>query len=133
MTSTLLSVSGFLAAVLLHSVAARWFPLGNRVKLFAFVAVAGAVALGFSMKEKDVGVVLSAFLVYALLCELYVFAFTLALGSISANMLMLLRHGEASLAELRNRYAATSMTSLRIQRLCHAGYLRQADEGWTLT
>jgi hypothetical protein len=133
MSSIFVSILAFLAAVLFHSIGARLLPRVNRVKLFATIGAAIALALACLFPGEDSDVALSAFLLYGFLCELYIFSFTLALGSISANILMLLDNGETSLAGIASKYSGASMTSLRLDRLCRSGYLRTSDESWMLT
>ena len=88
-------LSVFLLAVLAHSTSSRLAPARNRVASFVLIgSLAGAALIALLRWETTPPDQLVAMVfTYMLLCELYLFCFTMVLGSISANLLMLERVG----------------------------------------
>jgi hypothetical protein len=72
-------------------------------------------------------------LVYAFACELYIFLGTLVDSSVSVSLLLALRHGSASRAELDRRSSGRAMVASRLERLCESGLLGHSDDGYTVT
>jgi hypothetical protein len=72
-------------------------------------------------------------LVYGLCCELYVFLFTLAMSSISANLLVSLSRHAMTTAEIEQLYDSRSMVSSRIDRLVAVGFFDETTVGLELT
>ena len=75
----------------------------------------------------------AAILLYALLCELYIFCFTLVLSSVSATMLILLRRGPVQASALVSVYEPEEMVSLRIDRLLKTGLIERATGRLSVT
>jgi hypothetical protein len=65
-------------------------------------------------------------LVYGLCCELYVFLFTLAMSSISANLLVSLSRRAMTAAEIEQLYDSRAMVSSRIDRLVAVGLFERS-------
>ena len=96
-------------------------------------------ALNAALTANPIGILvvalaaLSAGLIYAFGCELYLFLSTFSLASISSNILAELRLGPLTEGELARRYASERMVRLRIERLLAAGLMVEADGAFQLT
>jgi hypothetical protein len=109
----------FAMAVSLHGLAMRLPLRADPLRRFLLAGIPVGVGLmamcwstfGFSRRAA------AALLLYALLCELYIFAFTLVLTSVSVAMLVLLRKGAIEVSALSNRYEPRGMVQLRLERL----------------
>jgi hypothetical protein len=121
------------AALLAHAALSRAARNVNRV--IGFLAVGSAAGLGLltalaarygaaSMQT------LSALVLYAFLCELYIFLFTLAMSSISANLLVRLDRGGLTEPEIDRLYDSSRMVDERVERLIATNLLK--DESTTL-
>lgn len=105
-----ISANFFLARLALFEQAVGRFALiasGCGVGLLCFVYA--AYAFGIEM--------FAALLLYAALCELYVFLFTLVLGSVSANIVLRLSRGPLDDRRMNEIYSSVAMIELRIDRL----------------
>lgn len=135
------SFGALVTSVLLHAAAARIAPLRNRVVMFLLIgtpiglmlALINAASFGWTSAKT-----LAAVVFYAFLCELYLFLFTLALASISANLLITLRGGAMRQEDIQELYDSRSMVAIRFNRLISTGLicLRSAGleaEGYELT
>jgi hypothetical protein len=128
------AVTSFFLVVIIHMICARVFSSVNRVK--SFVAAAALIGCGLAVValcRTSLDIAISSLVLYAFLCELYLFAFTLALGSISANLLVRLRRGSLPLRRLNEHYSGELMTTIRLERLCQSGLLEGDSDGWILT
>jgi len=126
----LLPLGSFALAVLLHGLVMRLpsridsvrrfllvgFPVGL-VLVVASLGMLGLTTAGFA-----------AVLLYALLCELYMFFFTLVISSVSVTMLIMLRQGSIEASKLVSTYDPDEMVQLRVGRLIKTGFV-QLDEG----
>ena len=72
-------------------------------------------------------------LIFVLGCELYIFLFTLAMSSVSANILLRLRQGDLTDRELNAIYDSASMLDLRLSRLLQAQFVTQIDQQFEAT
>jgi len=72
-------------------------------------------------------------LVYAFACELYVFLVTLVDSSISVSLLLLLRRGSSSRAEIDHLSSSRAMVASRLEKLRMNGLLRRAGSSYALT
>src|SRR6266852_9130409 len=66
---------------------------------------------------------LAAILLYALLCELYIFLFTLVLSSVSATMLIMLREGPVDAARISSACDPREMVNLRLERMIRVAFI----------
>ncbi len=126
----------FGTAVAAHAVVARITPASNRVVTFIIAgSVCGVALLTCSLAaESPLDDIVSSVILYALLCELYIFCFTFVTTSVSANILLLLRQGPESEDRLKNSYSGHQMALLRLERLCQSRLLQQQSPGtWVLT
>lgn len=117
----------FLGSLVLHAAACRLGLRADRVIRF----LAGGAAMGLLLlllTSKRYGwfavETVAALLVYASLCELYLFLFTMTISSISANLLVRLRSGDMTLSEIEQRYDSQKMVRDRLDRLEGTGFLR---------
>lgn len=116
----------FLSALAAHAIVSRRWPGGNRV--MQFLAVGGLAGLGLlAQLARYYGTLAlqtaAGALSYAFLCELYLFLFTLALSSVSANLLARLGGGELTDGEIAALYDSEQMVRNRIERLVATGLL----------
>lgn len=93
----------------------RFLLVGTPVGILLTVACAYALGLN--------EVMLAAVLLYALLCELYMFTFTLLIGSVSVTILLALRRGPVDVAGIASRFEPEEMVRVRIERLVSAGFV----------
>jgi len=103
-----------------------------------FLLVGGAVGLvmaGSLVRAYGWGVEFWAGLfVYAFACELYVFLVTLVDSSISVSLLLLLlRRGSSSRAEIDRLSSCRAMVASRLEKLCVNGLLTRAESSYALT
>jgi len=75
----------------------------------------------------------TALLMYGFGCELYIFLFTLVSSSVSASLLLRLRTGNISHAEIDRLYSNTQMVDVRIENLVATGLLRVGTSGYLVT
>lgn len=131
----LLPLACFGLAVLLHGLAMR-VPLHvDAVRRFLLVGVPlgctlllyAVVTLGFTTYA------FAPVLLYAFLCELYIFCFTLVLSSVSVTMLIMLRRGPISASALTSAYDPPGMVRLRLERLIKQGFLVREGERFAVT
>ncbi len=136
LTWLLIVAGAFAVALMLHSITCR-LALGiDRVMRFLFVGGAAGVLLvlissklyGFWTLET-----LGAALTYAFLCELYLFLFTMTIGSISSNVLIRLASQEMSRQEIDRRYDSVAMVQQRFERLICTGFLSRCGDEFALT
>lgn len=85
-------------------------------------------AEGLSLRE-----VFAVVIWFLFLTELYLFIFTLSLGSISIKILQLLRTKPITAIEVENLYKPTSMSAIRFQRLVSTGLVQGVGENLELT
>jgi hypothetical protein len=115
----------FVFAVLLHGLVMRAPMQIDSVRRFLMVGTPLGLALvafalsrfGFTLHG------FAAILLYALLCELYMFCFTLVLSSVSATMLIMLRTGPVATLVLASVYDPGEMVQLRLNRLLNNGFI----------
>ncbi|HXF90172.1 MAG TPA: hypothetical protein VNK48_17625 [Xanthobacteraceae bacterium] len=101
--------------------------------LLAGVIAGGGLGFGLYGLGASLGDVVVAFLVFAFASELYLFAFTAVLGSISANILALAAAKPLSIRELGEIYNGATMAALRLERARSAGLVRSAAGNLELT
>ena len=72
-------------------------------------------------------------MVYAICCELYIFLFTLAMSSVTANLLANLLRRSMTDADIEQLYDSRHMVAVRLDRLVAAGALHECAAGLRLT
>jgi len=70
---------------------------------------------------------IAAILVYAVICELYIFLFTLAANGVSISIMDRLADGLTSLQILDAEYSVLSMVTRRVDQLQTGGFLIECD------
>jgi hypothetical protein len=108
----------FIFAVGIHALTCRILS-GNRVIKFLVggSSVVGLLAFHLLILNSSLWVFFSSLTIYAFLCELYIFLFTLVGSSISAKLLVTLRTKKLSDDEIARLYSTTGMVKSRIERL----------------
>ena len=115
----------FAFAVVIHGLLSRISMRLDSVRRFLLTGLAIGVVLAI-LAVALYGITvpgLAAIALYAFLCELYIFGFTLAISSISATTLVILRDGPLQWADLTAIYKPKSMVELRVGRLLQTGIL----------
>lgn len=129
------ALAAFVLAVVLHGLVMRVPMRMDSVRRFLLVGTPLGFALvafalnrfGFTFHG------FAAILLYALLCELYLFCFTLVLSSVSATMLIMLRNGPVATRALVAVYDPKKMVQLRLDRLLQNGFLEREKERLAVT
>jgi hypothetical protein len=125
----------FAGAMVAHAIICR-LPVGLNI-VFRFVIVGGVLGLVWTWwLYGNFGLApgfWAGVLVYGLCCELYVFLFTLAMSSISANLLVSLSRRAMTAAEIEQLYDSRAMVSSRIDRLVAVGLFDETAAGLKLT
>jgi hypothetical protein len=125
----------FAAAVIAHAIMCR-APIGLNI-VSRFLVVGGVAGLVWTWwLYQSFGPAPRFFagvLVYGLCCELYVFLFTLAMSSISANLLVSLSRQAMTAAQIEQLYDSRAMVSSRIDRLVAVGLFDETPAGLALT
>jgi hypothetical protein len=121
-------VLAFGVAVLAHALYVRLAPNSNR--LFSFLAIGtlvGLRALAYIARHFSIvsAETLAAALLYAFLCELYIFLFSSSLTSISMNILIRLLFKPIPTKELEQDYSGEAMVRIRIERLLGTNMLER--------
>lgn len=123
----LLPFAAFALAVMMHGLILR-LPLKiDSVRRFLliglplglFLVVVSLSVFGFTMAG------FAAIVLYALLCELYLFLFTLVISSVSVTMLIMLRRGSIESAALISTYDPNEMVRVRIDNLVKTGFVER--------
>ncbi len=119
----------FLLAVAGHALAVRLRFGGTPV--IKFFAIGGSVALGLVAHLAIVGAdsleVAATLTAFALMCELYLFLFTLVGTSVSVRLLVTLRRGSLSQRAIDDLFETEGMVDLRIARLRAADLLEPGE------
>jgi hypothetical protein len=136
MLSLFAALGCFITAVAAHAVICR-APISTNI-VFRFILVGGFLGIGLVWwLQSRYGVAKPQFwcgvFVYGLCCELYVFLFTLAMGSISANLLVDLSRQAMTTFEIDQLYDSRTMVSSRVDRLVAVGLFNVASRGLELT
>jgi ABC-type siderophore export system fused ATPase/permease subunit len=120
----------FAAALLAHAITCRLPIPGNSVIRFLTVgsALGGGLIAVLLYRYGVSAQLLAGVMLYAFACELYIFLFTLAMSSVSANLLVNLATHDMTQAEVDRRYDSASMVSNRIERLIVTGLLKETGQ-----
>jgi len=132
MTWWSVSLVAFAVTVAGHALLCRMAVRAGIIAKFLQVSAAVGVVLGGAMVGfwGNKPETLTAVLVYAFLCELYVFLFTLTNSSVSASLLLTLASvSEADEAEVEARYSSQRMVLNRLHRLEKNGFLELTADG----
>ncbi len=122
---SLWAIPCFLAAVAGHALLVRTRLPGNSVAKFLAAGCPLGLALAvylLAFHGLSVGAC-AALAAYAFACELYIFLFTMVTSSVSVKLLLSLRAGDLSAAEIDALYGSTGMVARRVERLLAVGLL----------
>jgi hypothetical protein len=130
-----LALAAFMLAVLLHGLAMRAPLRLDSVRRFLLTGVPlGLVLVAVSLARFGPTLPgIAAILLYALLCELYIFLFTLVLSSVSATILIMLRHGPVQPSALASVYEPREMVKVRLDRLLKNDLVERASGRLSVT
>ena len=122
-------------ALIAHAIACRLPGPGNSVFPFLIVgSLTGFALIATLASHYGLSIQCAAgVLVYAFLCELYIFLFTLAISSVSANLLLNLSVRNMTQQEIDRRYDSSLMVTQRIERMLGTGLLEETPRGVQLT
>lgn len=129
-----LTLAYYLGAILAHGAVARNKPAGNRVTQFVIVGgVLGACLLSHLVLRPGAAgpAVLAGALVYAFLCELYIFLFTFVTSSVSVALLIAQLDGPGATDEAPT-LAPGEMVGRRLRDMAGAGLLTETDGRFAL-
>ena len=124
------------SAVALHGIVCRLnLPWDRVLRFLAGGSAVGAALLGLMSARYGFLAVetWAAALCYAFVCELYIFLFTLASSSVSANLLMTLYGKPLTPREVEVIYGSERMVAQRVRRLLDTGFLKMDAELLTVT
>ncbi len=125
------SLCSWFLAVTVHAVLCRLsLPFGTVARFFIAGSGVGISLSCFVCASHGIYSVetFSALSAYGFLCELYLFLSTLAMASISSNLLIRLKGNRLQEQDLIAMYDADRMVAVRIERLLAAGLLAE-DSG----
>jgi len=128
-------MGAFVATLVLHAAAVRLPGRVDSVRRFLLVGVPAGVLLSaavFSTHGHSVEAY-AAIGLYAFLCELYIFCFTLAISSVSVMMLITLREGRLDEGRFSAVHEPGQMVDLRISRLIRTAFLEHEQGRLRLT
>lgn len=126
----------FPAAVGLHAAIGRIPLIANSVMRFLAAGSAVGLALILLLAARygpSSAELLTGAFAYAFLCALYIFLFTTALSSVSANLLFRLSRQPLLPEDVAQLYSGRRMTEMRIERLIASGFLKLEPQGLALT
>lgn len=130
-----MGIGFWVLALTAHAVACRLPRPGNSVIRFLIVGCLTGIALIATLASHyGLSIYCAAgVLIYAFLCELYIFLFTLAISSVSANLLLNLSVRNMTQQEIDRRYESSVMVNQRIDRMVGTGLLEEGPKGAQLT
>lgn len=122
-------------ALTLHAAVCRSGRPGNTVLRFLIVGClpGGLLLLWLASSYGFSPQLMAGVMVYAFFCELYIFLFTLALSSVSANLLLNLSYGRMTQGQIERRYDSSCMVIQRIDRMIATGLLLESNGVLCLT
>jgi hypothetical protein len=125
-----------IAAVAGHAILCRApLPPNNVLRFLIVGGLAGGGLVWWLVQSYGVAApqMWAGLLSYGLLCELYIFLFTLAMSSISANLLANLLRRKMTDDDIGRLYDSRRMVASRLDRLVAVGLLNETSEGLRLT
>jgi hypothetical protein len=128
-------LASFGLAVSLHGISLRTPLRIDAVRQFLLIGI----PLGGGLLVLSIAIfgftsyALASVLLYAFLCELYIFCFTLVLSSVSVTLLITLRRGPLAASALKVAYDPHEMVELRLTRLIKQGLIVQKGDQTAVT
>jgi len=125
----------FVGVLLLHALATRLPPARQTVpKVIGIGALVGLGLVAWLFSRYGLAITTWAgLLLFGLLCELYVFCFTLTMNSVSTRLIILLRGGPSSITALALHADRDSLVSRRVDTLVANGFLENGPGGPRVT
>lgn len=127
----LLALGTFLLCVAIHAVVMRASPGRKTVPKFVLVGVVAGLGLLVTLVHDDGWGIptWAGLLLFALLCELYIFSFTLVMSSVSARLLLLLRQRPRTTDEIGAAFGPEATVGYRVRALVANGFLEDTPAG----
>lgn len=127
-------VAAVATAVLGQMLLLRLQLISNSVQGFLISGVGIGLCLIVAIfRNYPVNIAFAGTLLYAFLCELHIFIFTMAYSSVSANLLIRLRHRAMTQAEIDQLYDDRAMIRERLEGLRHTGLIEASGDAWSVT
>jgi hypothetical protein len=116
-----------IALLMLHAIISRM--LANTILAFVISSLASLLTffLLIWIQGLDLAEIVGWIIGFALASELYFFLFTLSIGSVGSNILVLLSRRPMNESELNNAYSSRIMVDERIDRLLRSGLIFHND------
>ena len=130
-----LAVAGvyFMISVGLYVILSRWM-MGNGVLKFVFCGtIAGLGLILHQWLSGDLSSLVPSVLLYAFICELFIFFIAFVGSSVSVSLLLMLRSHPLSQPEIDRLYADEAMVDERIRKLKMTDFLEEAADPGRLT
>jgi hypothetical protein len=124
-----------LLVILLHGATCRLpLPFGSVTRFLIVGSLCGLATIMVTVAQYGLTAnVIGAALVFAFAAELYLFLFTMALTSVSANALVLLRTRQVCRGDINDLYSDGGMAALRIERLLATRLAQEHNGSISLT
>jgi hypothetical protein len=130
-------ISFFIFAVFMQGVFSRFSIFKNLDSVKQFLLIGGVVGLLFALfLYQRYGLtidILSCLIIYSFVCELYIFIFTMTIGSISVNLLFSLLKNNLNIQQINELYNSQKMVHNRIDRLMAIALIEESSAGIKLT
>jgi hypothetical protein len=131
--SWLFTFIAFFVSVVAHCMWSHLASPGSAVKRYFLIGALVGILLIVILVAGNAPAI-GAVLAYALLCELYVFIFTLAANSVSLNIAMrLLTEGPMRVNRIAEIYSPDDMLERRLEQLNTAKLITRVPGGWRVT
>ena len=128
------ALAAFVFAIFGQSLILRVTPLRNGMVAFVVAGVPiGLALMAMSLPRLPADRAMAGTLLYAFLCEVWMFIFSATFSSISANLILHLRKGSLCLADIDHIYDNREMIQRRITWLNHIGAVVARDGQLTPT
>jgi len=118
-------------AIIFNAILGRYGVVNNAVIRFLLSGFLIGIMMSFHLISEFglASATIAAIIWFALVCELYIFLFTLSLGSVSIKILRLLQKAPCQESELNLVYQPKDMVLMRLIRLEHVGLITRNVEG----
>jgi hypothetical protein len=128
MIAAILSLAAVGSAIAGHSILCRRTSIPSLIAFLIAGTTCGLLLLaGMFFLHRSHDELIAALVTYAFVCELYLFAFTFATASISANSLALLKDGGVSVDRFHKLYTGIHMARVRLERSEQAGLIVRSE------
>jgi hypothetical protein len=130
----LIAIGLWMLSIPVHATLCRIARSYGRFSLYVFTAgLCGTILITWEIAASDgSGEDISAILVFALLCELYLFVMTLT-NSVTLRILSILVEQDLDMRDIQALYDGENIVSKRFDQLIETGMLISDGDGYTLT